>query len=520
MAIEIWGDLNGNGIPDSNEDDGVTLKNSNSFVRFIAILSSVSIVVPYILNLLIAANIKKLIRENNAAKAYFQNSAAIFTLFVVMSGGAYPALAVVSSNIFSLSIFNSGLTHYELKKLSKIKLFGTIILENLPQLVCQILYSYVVGYPSQTTQLAFTASLLSVLASTLSYWIEKNSADTTAVEYYLSFECAQKRTTNDDKGLSTFNKRGELIPAQSAGNTEDIFDENGKKIEKLGITKDEKELFSKNKGLKSKLSGQMAQIFGISESNIEIGYVQITKYGIIMHIVHYVYSTDIEELEDALHDEEEMNISIGRVPAYFCEQLHLGNAKEINQVFREHFKMQNADFSVCYSKRYPKNDKKSKGNLLDDDDDDASPPSNDRRAIVMKKMKTRLPKIIGEGLIDDSQTIDEIYGGSPGDDVELTPYTQKQSDIKKKLNKVLSKYEFDSNVQKRDFLMQWIGNEDEQKLQYGHDDDGDDDEYVPVPPAPPNMDGNYEETKEDLMNKNVALPYNTPYGATEESTPL
>ena len=83
--------------------------------------------------------------------------------------------------MFDLVMFNSGVTRYQMKNLSKIKIFGTIMLENLLQLLCQMLYAYVIEEMTQTPQLPFCASLLSVTASTLSYWIEKNAADTTAV---------------------------------------------------------------------------------------------------------------------------------------------------------------------------------------------------------------------------------------------------------------------------------------------------------------------------------------------------
>ena len=72
---------------------------------------------------------------DGAAKAYFE--------YLQYYQVTYSALAAVSSNIFGLQMFNSGLTRYELKALSKIKVFGTIILENLPQLGCQVLYAYI-----------------------------------------------------------------------------------------------------------------------------------------------------------------------------------------------------------------------------------------------------------------------------------------------------------------------------------------------------------------------------------------
>ena len=84
----------------------------------------------YVANLWIASRIKKIVGDNEAARTYFQARSFIFTFFVVCTGGAYPALALCSSNIFGLSVFNSGLTRFGLRKLTKIKVFNSVLLEN------------------------------------------------------------------------------------------------------------------------------------------------------------------------------------------------------------------------------------------------------------------------------------------------------------------------------------------------------------------------------------------------------
>eukprot|EP01083_Nonionella_stella_P303704 1052334_1 len=102
---------------------------------------------------------------------------AIFTLLVVITGGFYPALALISSGVFGLEIFTSGLTRYELKQMSKFKVVGTVLLENVPQLICQALYAYAIRHITKGVQLAFIASFLSVIASTLGYFIDKDTSD-------------------------------------------------------------------------------------------------------------------------------------------------------------------------------------------------------------------------------------------------------------------------------------------------------------------------------------------------------
>ena len=83
------------------------------------------VLVPYIANLVIASRIKEIIKDNVAAKSWFQGNTPIFTVFVVLSGGCHAALSVVSSNVFGLKLFSCGITRYELKQLGK---FGSLVL--------------------------------------------------------------------------------------------------------------------------------------------------------------------------------------------------------------------------------------------------------------------------------------------------------------------------------------------------------------------------------------------------------
>ncbi len=112
------------------------------------------------------------------AKGWFQHHTSTFTVLVVLTGGCHAALSLVSSGIFGLVIMTSGLTEYELKQMYKIKVFGTVILENAPQVMLQVLYAYHLQVITQNTGLALSASILSITAAVLTYWIEKDAADT------------------------------------------------------------------------------------------------------------------------------------------------------------------------------------------------------------------------------------------------------------------------------------------------------------------------------------------------------
>ena len=99
----------------------------------------------------------------------FQEFTAVFCLLVVFTGGCYAALALVSSNAFGLKLLSCGLTQFELKRLTKIKIFGTIIIENIPQLIIQLLYASHIEEFTQAIRLAF-------FASRFTFWFESSDS--------------------------------------------------------------------------------------------------------------------------------------------------------------------------------------------------------------------------------------------------------------------------------------------------------------------------------------------------------
>ena len=129
LSLQIW-----DFCSDLNLSVEIMLRpdvSDNILILIAGISSILFIFVPYVGNLIIAANVKHYISQNEAAKAWFNENVAVFVMMVVLSGGCYPALAVISSRIFGMQLFSCGLTQFELKKLSKIKVFATVILEVL-----------------------------------------------------------------------------------------------------------------------------------------------------------------------------------------------------------------------------------------------------------------------------------------------------------------------------------------------------------------------------------------------------
>ncbi|MCP4142109.1 MAG: hypothetical protein GY755_17845 [Chloroflexi bacterium] len=204
------------------------------------------------------------------------------------------------------------------------------------QLCFQALYAYAISDVSQGIILAFSASLLSMTASTLSYWIGRDVSDTKPVVYYLSTQCYKRMDiafddmSIDENNLMTYSSKGQKLITPNL---------NAKEMQLGGLTEQEHSNLLLNRGKTWALGKEIAEVFGIPQKNIEIGYSMMNKYGLVTHIIHYVYESDLTIIEQ----------QIKSVSAkLFVEKLYQTFENEINNVIRTHFKISN-DFEtkVC-----------------------------------------------------------------------------------------------------------------------------------------------------------------------------
>ena len=227
-------------------------------------------------------------------------------------------------------------------------MIGTILLENIPQLACQALYTVALqGEMTEAVQFAFVASSLSIIASTLGYLIERDTSDTTVVQYYLSTQCslrgssgsgianaAAAAATSDDekefgmeKQLTVFTKTGgEILVSPDVDEKADITSRSPSPSSACNtngniISEEEKKCFMQNRGRTSKLGDSLAGVYEISAKNIEVGHSMLTKHGIITHIVHYVYDDEIERLHEELMNESGKQLYNVVTPKLYVSQL-------------------------------------------------------------------------------------------------------------------------------------------------------------------------------------------------------
>eukprot|EP01083_Nonionella_stella_P258859 884262_1 len=268
-------------------------------------------VLPFVSNLYYAMTLpqQKVIAQNTAASTYFKNRLTEFVLLVVCTGGCFPALSLVSSRIFGLEAFNCGLTKYELNKLSKIKIRSTITLENGPQLVLQIIYAAYVNSVDGAMIMAFTASLLSVVATLAAYHAQSSSdksKNNTVVQYalYLCFK----------------------------DSTQILKDDESKSL------RDRKER-------KAQLSRSICSLFQFPQGSIEIGFIKIVSDGCVINIVHYVFEEQLKRYQKGqlkMQGQSMRGLNLQIEPLYYLQHLCMDHHDQLTTVVCNHFHLNNA----------------------------------------------------------------------------------------------------------------------------------------------------------------------------------
>eukprot|EP01083_Nonionella_stella_P148291 469129_1 len=265
-------------------------------------------VYPFLSNLYYGVTItnQDVIRRNKRANEYFTANIALLIGLIVISGGCYNALLVVSCGMFGLNKFSSGLTQHELNALTKIKIRSTIWFENAPQIVIQIVYTIARGGDiNDAVVFAFIGSMLSVVMTLASYYAQKNvNKDANVMSYYLRFDTGVGKLSSDQV----------------------------KKIENT-------------KGRTKELTAAMVKALNISEENIQIGYVWISNNGLEMSVSHFLTKAEL-----AKHTRNIQGFKTQITPEEYIHKLYAQKKvkHDMDQVFRAHFGISDTDFGVTF----------------------------------------------------------------------------------------------------------------------------------------------------------------------------
>jgi len=311
----------------------------NERLLFVAAIGSTAfLIIPFAFNLYRASTVKQLVGSNEAARTWFENHLPIFVGTVVITGGCYPALGFVSSGIFGIDLLTSGLTKHEIRDLISIKIYGSVLLENAPQLVCQMIYA-VIGGLGETVLFAFAASLLSLISAVLTYCIDRNGNgdDMESVHYHISIEKYKRTDQVLDLGLLA-------VPGtpQQDRSFEPSVDEGD-------ITLKDVEKVEQYKGWQKALSRKLTRFWNIPDNTIEVGATVITKTGADTHIVHDMLRDDLQIFASELFpDENPKEVTAIAVIREVYDQ----NNEALTKIFRDHYRFTTDDFKVDFKDQY------------------------------------------------------------------------------------------------------------------------------------------------------------------------
>eukprot|EP01084_Bolivina_argentea_P216055 367018_1 len=212
------------------------------------------IVLPYSINIYTLWTFDQFIADNKSAIIHFKQYRFLFIAIMLCTGSTYIAAALLSSKLFGFQILCSGLTKYEMSKLSKLKVFGSVLAENIPQLIILIIYAvYQAQYPSNIFTMSCILSLLSIISALLVYLMERRSANYVVAQYELEF------LTNNEHQLTQ---------------TE---------IDQICQTKERKKA----------LGNALGMALNIDSKLLEIGEVTIGNNGVNIKMNHYLFVDEL-----------------------------------------------------------------------------------------------------------------------------------------------------------------------------------------------------------------------------------
>ena len=105
------------------------------------------------------------IETRRTVQAWIQLHLRSLYLLSIALGSCFTAVELSNSNLFRLSVFNMGLNRRQKAIFKNQRVFSTVLVENVPQLLLQIIYSIVSKSVTYVTIIAALFSLVSIILS-------------------------------------------------------------------------------------------------------------------------------------------------------------------------------------------------------------------------------------------------------------------------------------------------------------------------------------------------------------------
>jgi len=198
------------------------------------------------------------------------------------------------------------------------------VLENIPQLIVQVVYAVAIGGVTDNVLFAFIASMLSVVATLLSFTIDRRGAGdeaTVPMQYYLSLQCTRAAASAVALDGRLSPKSYDLDVLETAGVDIDAPNE---------LTRAEKASILKHSGRRLALSRSLSALWDTLPKCVEIGSTVLGKSGARIHVVHFVDASDAQSIEQC----------------YASREMQ----RRVSRIMSAHFKLSSEHFTVEHSK--------------------------------------------------------------------------------------------------------------------------------------------------------------------------
>ena len=177
FGLQVWDLLSDIFFAFSVISNTLANDNHNLTIFALAVLSPIFIVLPYCANMYTALTLYKnlSINFNNMARLYFEEKLVFFCFLVLISGGCHASLQLVCSKMFGMHIFDCGLSKREsLQFTSQLQFSLSVLLENIPQLIIQVIYIVTLRQVDEAVIFALIASFLSILTAVFAWCVSKH----------------------------------------------------------------------------------------------------------------------------------------------------------------------------------------------------------------------------------------------------------------------------------------------------------------------------------------------------------
>ena len=105
------------------------------------------------------------IETRGFVSAWTQQHLRSFYLLCIILGSSFTAIELCNTYLFSLSIFSMSLNRRQKAIFKNQRIYSTVLLENIPQLILQIIYTILTSSFSEVTLIAGIFSILSIILS-------------------------------------------------------------------------------------------------------------------------------------------------------------------------------------------------------------------------------------------------------------------------------------------------------------------------------------------------------------------